>query len=172
MPIVEIKSISGRTLYSSEALTIRECLVNAVKDMAYLGGANLEGANLRGANLGGANLEGAYLGGACLRRANLGGACLRGAYLEGAYLGGACLRGANLEGRIKIQKIPIQIDALTYYVTIFDTHMQIGCELHSIADWGSFDNKRIAEMDGKAALKWWKKWKGPLMAICEAEERT
>jgi hypothetical protein len=45
--------------------------------------------------------------------------------------------------------------------------MKIGCEMHSIEDWFDFDNKIIAEMDGKQALKFWKQWKKPLKAICK-----
>ena len=55
---LEIKSIEGAVLYSAECGTILELLNLAVKDSAYLGGANLRGANLGGANLGGANLGG------------------------------------------------------------------------------------------------------------------
>jgi hypothetical protein len=115
-------------LYECEAGGIREALVKAVDDDAYLrdadlrgadlggadlrgaylrdadlrgadlGGADLGGAYLRGADLGGADLGGAYLGGADLRGADLGGADLRGAYLRDADLRGAGLRGAYLRG--------------------------------------------------------------------------
>jgi len=37
--------------------------------------------------------------------------------------------------------------------------MQIGCEHHKITEWREFDNRRIAEMDGKCALKFWAKYK-------------
>ena len=159
---------------------------------AYLGGAYLGGANLRGANLGGAYLGGAYLGGANLgtanlrganlRGANLGtanlrGANLRGANLGGAYLGGANLGGANLGGAnlgedIKIQEQPIQVSTPRYDVIVFDNHMKIGCEFHSLSGWWGFDDKRILQMDGKVALEFWRKWKGPLQAICAAEGRV
>ena len=188
MPLIEIKSrFDGSVLYSGEELTIKELLESAAKDCANLEGANLrgsnlEGANLEGANLGGANLGGAYLrganlGGANLGRANLGGAYLRGSNLEGANLGGAYLRGAylvgaNLEGDIKISKIPIQISTTTYHIIVFDAHMMIGCKFYSLVEWWGFDNRAIAEMDGKAALEFWRKWKGPLQAICEAEGRS
>jgi len=87
---IEIKTIGGSILFSleKEYNTIRQTLEKAVKEGAYLIGANLEGADLIGANLIGAYLEGAYLI----------GANLRGAYLRGANLEGANLRDANLEG--------------------------------------------------------------------------
>ena len=61
MPKIEIKSRSGKVLYSSEALSLKECLENAVKDMA-----NLYRADLSGADLSGAYLSGVYLSRACL----------------------------------------------------------------------------------------------------------
>ena len=104
--------------YTTENNTIKDTLLEAVKNKAnlsganlrganlrgaYLSGAYLSGANLRGANLSEANLRGAYLSGANLSEANLSGAYLSeanlsGAYLSGAYLSGAYLRGANLRG--------------------------------------------------------------------------
>jgi hypothetical protein len=103
---IEIKNrFTGSIIfeYTKENNTIKETLLEALKQGANLRGANLEGANLEGANLGyanlrGANLEDANLEGANLRGANLRGANLRGANLEGANLGCANLRGANLEG--------------------------------------------------------------------------
>jgi uncharacterized protein YjbI with pentapeptide repeats len=94
--MIEIKSISGTTLYvAKDAKTARAALEAAVADGAYLTRANLVGANLAGANLVGANLAGANLVGA-----NLAGANLDGANLAGANLVGANLAGANLDGAI------------------------------------------------------------------------
>ena len=55
-----------------------------------------------------------------------------------------------------------------YVVTYTDTVMQIGCQRHSISDWWSFDDRRIAEMDGKTALKFWSVWKPILQQIIAA----
>ncbi|WPQ34346.1 pentapeptide repeat-containing protein [Achromobacter xylosoxidans] len=132
---------------------------------AYLGDANLGDANLRGANLGGANL-----GDANLRGANLGGAYLGGAYLRGANLGDAYLRGANLgdlagiwgtSGNLREIKA-IQCD--TWPVTYTATHMQIGCQFHTLESWWSFTDEQIARMDS-SALAWWQKWKPVLHTI-------
>jgi len=159
---------------------------------AYLRGANLEGASLRGAylrraylagaNLAGANLAGAYLAGAYLAWPSLSGANLRGANLEGASLRGADLtgadlRGANLAGAYLrganginhwVKCIQIETYAISYTAEI----LQIGCERHPIADWRNFDTRRIAEMDGKAALKFWDKYKDWIfqtIELCPAE---
>ncbi|MFY3175958.1 pentapeptide repeat-containing protein [Achromobacter xylosoxidans] len=137
---------------------------------AYLRGADLGGANLGGADLGGANLGGAYLGGAYLGGANLGGAYLGGANLGGAYLGGANLRGADLgelrsiwgaSGNLREVKA-IQCD--TWPVTYTATHMQIGCQFHTLEAWWSFTDEQIARMDS-SALAWWQKWKPVLHTI-------
>ena len=103
---IEIKNrFTGSVLfeYSKENNTIKETLLQALKENANLRGANLIDANLRGANLSGADLSGANLSGADLRGANLRGANLidanlRGANLRGADLSGADLRGADLRG--------------------------------------------------------------------------
>ena len=95
---IEIKNRwTGSVLfeYEKEGNTVKDTLIEAVKNSADLGGADLGGADLRGAYLGGADLRGANLGGAYLSGAYLRGANLGGAYLSGAYLGGAYLRGAK-----------------------------------------------------------------------------
>jgi hypothetical protein len=90
---IEIKSIWESVLFSyeKENNTVKDAVIEAVKQGANLYGANLYGANLYGANLYGADLRGAYLQGADLR-----GADLRGADLQGANLYGANLYGADL----------------------------------------------------------------------------
>ncbi|MFY3146057.1 pentapeptide repeat-containing protein [Achromobacter xylosoxidans] len=173
-----------------QAVEARAYLGDANLGGAYLGGANLGGANLRGAYLGGANLGGADLRDAYLRGANLGGANLRGAYLggadlrgadlrdanlRGAYLGGADLRGAYLRdadlgelrsiwgasGNLRELKA-VQCD--TWPVTYTATHMQIGCQFHTLEAWWSFTDEQIALMDS-SALAWWQKWKPVLHTI-------
>ena len=146
-------------------------------ECANLRGANLRGAYLRGADLGGADLRDAYLGGAYLRGANLRGANLRGANLGGANLGGAYLRGANL-GDVKsfngasgncaeVKAVQCGIWSVTY------THdvMQIGCQLHTLAEWWAFSDDEIGRMDSQA-LAWWKVWKPILKQIVEVSPAT
>jgi len=131
----------------------------AVKNRANLSGANLSGANLSGANLSGANLSGANLYGADLSGANLSRANLSGANLSRANLYGADLCGADLSGANGVNDYLkcIQIDQ--YPITYTSDALQIGCERHAISDWADFDDHRIAEMDGKDALKFWRKYK-------------
>ena len=123
--------------------------------------ANLSGANLSDAYLSGANLSGAYLSGANLSCANLIGANLSGAYLSGATWNG-----------IIINRAPLQITIPNQWpIFILDDHMQIGCELHTLADWRQFDNARIVAMDGRSALAFWRKYKDVLLAMATADGR-
>ncbi|WP_139092992.1 pentapeptide repeat-containing protein, partial [Pseudomonas sp. AU11447] len=135
--------------------------------------ANLRGANLRGANLRGANLRGANLRGANLSDADLSDANLRGANLRGANLSGANLRGANLSelssiwgatGNLREVKA---IQADIWPVTYTATHMQIGCQFHTLAEWWAFNDEEISGMDSKA-LAWWSVWKPILKQIIDA----
>ena len=67
---MEIKNIYGAVIYTSQAATVKDAVVEAVAKGADLTDANLRGADLRGADLTGANLTGANLRGADLRVAN------------------------------------------------------------------------------------------------------
>jgi uncharacterized protein YjbI with pentapeptide repeats len=164
-----------------KAVEARANLAGAYLAGAYLAGANLARANLEGAYLAGAylaraNLEGAYLAGANLARANLEGAYLAGANLaranlEGAYLAGAYLAGAKWRDGIVIQRAPLQLYGLLWTVTILDEHMQIGCELHTLADWASFEDARIVKMD-RQALRFWRAHKDSLLALAAADGRV
>ena len=142
--------------YESEENSLKITLQAAVKS-----GANLDGADLRGANLYGANLDGANL-----RGANLRGANLRSANLDGANLDGADLRGADLDGE-KLTKTPLQLNNLKWFVLISDKYLRIGCQRFTIEEWKNFDDETIVKMDF-AALKFWRKWKASIIALCDA----
>jgi len=153
---------------------------------SYLRGSNLRGSNLRGSdlswsnlrgsdvswsNLRGSNLRGSNLSGSNLRGSNLSGSDLSWSNLSGSNLSGSNLRGAKIRAGIVVNKIPLQITGAEWDITIWDEHMQIGCEFHSLSEWFGFDDHRILEMDSKKALKFWRDWKKPLQAICKAEGR-
>ena len=144
---------SAKVLYECElpdgtpsGMVTRQALEKATLTGAYLTGANLGGANLTGANLTGANLGGANL--------------------AGAYLTGAKWRG------IVINKAPLQLFGLRWSVTVLDAHMQIGCELHSLTEWANFDDARIAVMDGRHALRFWRTYKAVLLGLAAATGRV
>ena len=119
----------------------------AVKNDANLIGANLSDADLRGANLSGANL--------------------RGANLSGANLSGANLYCANLSGANGINDYVKCIQIERYSITYTADILQIGCKRHLISEWADFDDHRIAEMDGKDALKFWRKYKAWILQTIE-----
>ena len=98
-------------------------------------------------DLSGANMSDADLRDADLRYTNLRGADLRGANLSDADLV-SCSGNRNQIRSIFISEY--------YAITYTSEIMQIGCERHSFDDWWSFDDKRILEMDGKSALKFWR----------------
>ena len=120
----------------------------------------------------GANLAGAYLARANLARANLARANLAGSNLTDANLARANLAGAKWRDGIVINQQPIQISGLRWFVTILDQHMQIGCELHSLHDWESYDDRRIAEMDGRDALRFWHAHKDALLSLARSAGRS
>ena len=136
-------------------LHMRHALGKAVSSRANLSGANLSGANLSGTDLSGANLSGAYLS----------GANLSGTDLSDAYLSGAKWRG------ITITRAPLQLWGLRWLVTFIDEHMQIGCQIHPLADWAAFDDAAIAAMDGRDALRFWRANKAALFALAAADGR-
>ncbi|EBA6407270.1 pentapeptide repeat-containing protein [Salmonella enterica subsp. enterica serovar Newport] len=127
---------------------------------ANLYGANLRGANLYGADLCGANLYDADLYGANLRGANLYGANLYGADLCGANLYGANLRGANLYGAdlcgANLPDLTFVILGEKYFISITNgEYVRAGCQNHTVEEWRKYSKQKIAEMDGRKALKFY-----------------
>ena len=49
--------------------------------------------------------------------------------------------------------------------------MQIGCELHSLAEWAAFDDRRIAEMDGTTSARFWRDHKDALLSLARSAGR-
>ena len=149
---------------------LKQILDDHAKWLRGEGGAR---ANLDGAYLEDANLEDAYLARANLAGANLAGANLARANLVGANLARANLEGANLEGAkwgegIIATSAPISITNLYWPVVIFDSHMRIGCQMHTHEQWTEFDDEEISSMASNA-LNFWRKHKTFLMAACAVQ---
>ena len=160
---------STSILFSFEATDEQQASGIAMR--CALEAANLSDANLSDAYLSGANLRGANLRGAYLSDANLSGANLRDANLSGANLIDANLRDAKW-GNITISRSPLHVSIPNEWaIAILDTHMQIGCELHSLSEWAAFDDSRIAQMDGRHALRFWRQYKAVLLAMAAADNR-
>ena len=120
-------------------------------------------------------LEKATQAGVSLAGANLARASLDGASLDGANLAGANLYGANLAvvkfgDGVTAERGIRQVLGLQWPVTIFDNHMRIGCQLHSLADWAAFTKRDIVEMDGTDALLFWRRHKAMLLALAGHNE--
>ena len=67
--------------------------------------------------------------------------------------------------------MPIQLFGLRWRVMILDEHMQIGCELHKLSDWEIYDDARIAAMDGRNALRFWRAHKDALLGLAKSAGR-
>jgi uncharacterized protein YjbI with pentapeptide repeats len=93
---MDIKNIHDAVIFTSAAVTLRDAVLDAIKQKVNLGYANLGYANLRHADLSYANLRHADLGYADLGYANLRYADLRYADLRYADLRHADLGYANL----------------------------------------------------------------------------
>ena len=89
-----------------------------------------------------------------------------------ANLADANLARAKWRDGITITQAPIQIHGLYWPVTILDEHMQIGCELHRLSDWESFDDDRIARMDARQAKKFWAAHKDALLSMARGAGRS
>ena len=95
------------------------------------------------------------------------GLAVKWAIKNGADLRGADLRDGDLFGA----------DLRYYKSDLYDCYiqrdyLQVGCEKHSWDEWLSFDNKRIIEMDGRQASKWWAVNKPILTAIRKSIEES
>jgi hypothetical protein len=163
---------------------------------ADLRGVNLRGADLRGADLSHSNLRGADLSHADLSHADLSDADLSDADLSRAdlsradlsdadlshsnlsdvNLSRADLRGADLS-RADLSRADLrncignmkQIKSLqcdTWLISYTSTHLNIGCQTHTIEDWFDFSDDEISSMDNEA-LVWWKVWKPILKNIID-----
>ena len=75
----------------------------------------------------------------------------------------ADLRGADLLGTIYENDIPIIINTESYGIVKCKAYIQIGCQTHTPAEWGSFTNTQIAHMD-KDALDFWNKYKDLILS--------
>ena len=138
--------------YSKENNTIKETLLEAVKQKTDLSGAYLRGAYLRGADLRGADLRGADLS-----DANLRGAYLSGAYLRGADLRGADLSDANLRG-IKILKTTV-FTGLYHYIAMpiisedNQHYIRLGCYTRLVSEWDADFWNNDSEFPNDGSLK-------------------
>ena len=94
-------------------------------------------------------------------------------YGDARVSGSACVYGdARVSGDAWVEKRGdcINIADARYNITILTEHMQIGCQFHQKQEWWGYSDREIIALDGKDGLKWWKKWKTILQAICSEME--
>ena len=94
-------------------------------------------------------------------------AALEAAVKCNAYLSCADLSGASFGEGVTAEQGVLQLIGLRWDVIIFDAHMRIGCQMHPLSDWASFDDRRIAEMDGVHALRFWRQHKSALLTLAQ-----
>ncbi len=95
------------------------------------------------------------------------GETLRGANLCGANLCGSDLRGANMRGE-KLKSTPVFIYGLTWFVTVTNEFLTIGCQRHNHTEWAEFSDERIADMESRA-LEFWSQLKAPILSVCAVQ---
>ena len=103
----------------------------------------------------------------CVEAAVKSGSDLSGSDLRGSNLRGSNLRGAKTRSDITVIKPPIQVLGLEWLVTIWDQHMQIGCEFHSHEEWRNFIDEEWLMMGGKSALEMKRKQFQALIVLCD-----
>lgn len=128
---IKIRSVFGDIIfeYEKENNTIKETLLEAVKQ-----GANLRYADLRHTNLSNANLRYADLGGADLRGADLNSANLRYANLSNTDLTGVDLTYADLTDVKEIDTAYMPIYS-KWTFSMKGDKLYIGCKYKTIDEW-------------------------------------
>ena len=141
------------------SVKLRLAVLWAIENKVDLSGSNLSGSDLRGSNLRDCDLRGSDLRGSNLSNCNLRGSNLSDCDLIRSDLSRSDLSDCDLSGsNLRV----LQTDIWTVYVQK-DT-IRIGCQYHSISDWGQFTDGQIANMHGRALI-WWKIWKDIIFAI-------
>ena len=145
---------TGNTIFECECNSIKDCVLEAVKQKIPLVDVDLHNSDLRGVKLFEVNL----------RNADLHDAIFNGADLYGAKFKGACLRDE------KLTKNPVYINAgFLWEVWITDKHIKIGCQIHPTEAWEKFTDEQISEIDVDA-LDFWKVWKRPILEMAKAHQ--
>lgn len=132
----------------------------------FLNGADLSGLNLTEQDFSHCDLSGVNFTEADLTRANLSSTEVTGIKLIGTKFHDTIWSNGSV-----INMRPILIYGLPFDVQILDADMICGCELHSLAEWAAFDDRRVAAMDATKGLRAWKEHKDALLMMARAEGR-
>jgi len=168
-PFTEVQVSRGNF---DPGMVLGEAVVMARRMLIDIRGAFLNGANLAGQDLSDMDLSNCDLSGVNFEEADLSRANLTGAVKTGINLKGTIFSGTIWSDGITISRTPILITGLPFEVQILDEHMNCGCELHCLAEWAAFDDRRVAEMSSVKGLRAWKAHKDALLALARAEGRV
>lgn len=83
-----------------------------------------------------------------------------------------CVADADLGQDQKATIPPVFIFGSTWPVMVTDAHIKIGCQVHTTEEWAAFTDEQIFAMDGRDALRFWARWKEPLLAMARAHQRS
>ena len=155
------------------AITASSNMRDADMSGADMRGADMSGADMRGADMSGADMSGADMSGADMRGADMSGADMSGADMSGADMRRADMRGANMRGAdfgngIAVTIPPVSLIGKYWPVWICDSHMRIGCQVHSHGAWESFSDNEIINMSD-SAMVFWNANKKMLLTLCESQ---
>jgi len=116
-------------------------------------------------------IRGGEIRGGVIWGGEIWGGVICGGEIWGGVIRGGVIRGGEIWGGVIVEKSPFFIAGLTWLVTITSIHITIGCEHHTHDEWSKFNNKRIAEMGGEAALKFWKEHKTIIMKMAKEQAK-
>lgn len=60
---------------------------------------------------------------------------------------------------------PCTITGLRWLVIAYGSQLQIGCQIHSYAQWGAFSNSQITAIGPDQGVYLWRQWKTQLLAF-------
>lgn len=166
-----INSVKLTTRSVTPPRLMGEAIMQARRYRMNIAGTFLNGADLSGLDLTDQDLSGCDLSGVDFTEADLTRANLSNTLVTGINLTATKFSDTIWADKVHINKIPILIYGLPFEVQILDAHMLCGCELHTLAEWASFDDRRVAEMSAVKGLRAWKEHKDALLMMARAEGR-
>jgi hypothetical protein len=63
------------------------------------------------------------------------------------------------------------IHSMSKHVWIWDRHVEIGCQIHTIEAWEASGEADIRRMGGEPGVLFWRAWRDPLLAVAKAAGR-
>ncbi len=134
-------------------------------------GGTIRGGDIRGGDIRGGDIRGGDIWGGTIWGGTIWGGDIWGGTIWGGDIRGGDIRGGTIRGGDIVKDSPIYIGGLQWNITIKSTHITIGCEHHTHKEWDKFSDKRILEMAGKDALKFWKSHKKTIIQFAKEQAK-